>query len=268
MAMINVEIEETLLAELSNLYLNKITHNQYENFKQTTFSNNLFFNAAAKKTTLAILCDKFGSDKGSMSPDSTDHPYGWKPHSYTDFYSLLFERNRETATRIFECGIGTTSSEFKYNMSEGGKPGASLRVWQEYFPNAEIIAGDIDRNILFSENRIKCFWIDQLKPEVIRSFWEEVGSGDFDFMLDDGLHEYEAGITLFENSIHRLKQSGIYIIEDVTAKDLFRYKCYFEHKAFQVGYLVANRDGSMITTADSWSSLEDNNLIFIRKGLE
>ena len=39
-------------------------------------------------------------------------------------------------------------------MSEDGKPGASLRVWKEYFSNAEIYGADIDKKT-FSFSKIE-----------------------------------------------------------------------------------------------------------------
>jgi len=265
MALVNVEIEETLFVELGNLYMQKVLSEQYEGFKNGLTSNTFFVNDNARKSDFAALCDKYGSDKGSVFPESSNHPYAWKPHTYADFYSLLFGHCRTSMERVFECGIGTNNTNIESNMSANGKPGASLRVWRDYFPNAEIVAGDIDRDILFTEDRIKCFWIDQLNPAIIKAFWEQVGDGDFDLMLDDGLHKFEAGATLFENSIHRLKQHGVYIIEDVTVGDLLRYKMYFENKPYSIMYVAAQRSGELVSDADAWCKMEDNNLIVIKK---
>ena len=35
-------------------------------------------------------------------------------------------------------------------------------MWKEYFSNAEIYGADIDKNVLFFENRIKTYHVDQL----------------------------------------------------------------------------------------------------------
>ena len=123
-------------------------------------------------------------------------------------------------------------------MGEKGKPGASLRVWRDYFPNAYIYGADIDKSILFSEQRIKTFYINQLDSKSIKSFWNNIGSSDFDFIVDDGLHTFSAGINLFKNSIERLSQFGIYVIEDVQINDLVLYKDFFDKQNFNVDYVL------------------------------
>lgn len=75
---------------------------------------------------LSRLCDKFGSDKGSILKNG--HPYPWKPHAYTNFYTSIFEANRFSAINLFECGIGSSNLTLPANMGQSGKPGASLRA--------------------------------------------------------------------------------------------------------------------------------------------
>jgi hypothetical protein len=145
-------------------------------------------------------------------------------------------------------------------MGVSGKPGASLRVWRDFFPNAMVYGADIDKDILFEEDRIKTFYIDQLDPEVIKKFWDTVGSVNFDFMIDDGLHTFEAGSTLFIHSIDRLTNDGIYIIEDIGQTDLLRYKDFFSNnKDYVVEYVCMFRPGI---------SLGDNSLVVIRKNTQ
>jgi hypothetical protein len=42
----------------------------------------------------------------------------------------------------------------------------------------------------------------------------------FDLIIDDGLHVCEANMIFFENSIHKLKKNGLYIIEDVLNRNI------------------------------------------------
>ena len=106
-------------------------------------------------------------------------------------------------------------TNIKSNMTENAEPGASLRVWKDYFVNANIFGGDIDKNILFEEDRIKTYFVDQLNVSSIKIMWEKTGVEKFDIIIDDGLHEPKANLNFFFNSIHKLKENGIYIIEDV-----------------------------------------------------
>ena len=185
---------------------------------------------------LSELCDKYGSDKGSIN--SEDKPFSWRPHNYTDYYEHLFASKRKLITKVFECGIGTNNINLVSNMTASGKPGASLRVWRDYFTNATIFGADIDRNILFQESRIRTGYINQLDPVSIHEFWTSIAKNDFDVMIDDGLHTFEAGVTLFENSIQYLDSNGTYVIEDIYSKDLLKFRQYFDKTIFKVEYIT------------------------------
>ena len=100
-------------------------------------------------------------------------------------------------------------------MTSNGKPGASLRVFRDYFPKAEIYGGDIDNKIFFQEERIFTFEVDQLSSPSIEKMWSNINKSNFDLIVDDGLHTCEAALNLFENSFKKLKNGGVYIIEDV-----------------------------------------------------
>lgn len=139
-------------------------------------------------------------------------------------------------------------------MTSGGKPGASLRVWKDYFANAEIYGADVDKNILFTEDRIKTFEVDQTKKDSVEKMWQQINKRDFDIIIDDGLHNYEAGITLFENSFEKLRKNGIYIIEDVSNKYLFQLIESLKSHNPEVEILKSNLNNR-----------NDNNLICIRK---
>ena len=204
---------------------------------------------------LSDLCDKYGSDKGALRADN--HPYDWPAHTYTDYYRMLFDHCREHVTHVFECGLGTNSPEIRSNMGIHGKPGASLRVWRDYFPQASIVGADIDAEILFTEPRILTFQVDQTDPESIAALWQEVEFESFDLIIDDGLHEFSAGSCLFTHSIHKLAPEGIYIIEDVKAADLPRYREFFKPQPYTVDYVNLHRPGMEIL---------NNSLIVIRHG--
>lgn len=203
---------------------------------------------------MASLCDKYGSDKGSTQ--RAGHRYGWPPHTYADYYYRLFGHCRDSVKLVFECGLGTNNPNLPSSMGAQGAPGASLRLWRDFFPNAQVYGADIDRDVLFFEERIQTFFMDQLDPDSIGKFWSTIGDLEFDFMVDDGLHTFQAGSTLFTHSIDRLVSGGVYVIEDVNPADLLRYEDFFKGKNYMVDYVCMFRPDTF---------LGDNSLVVVRK---
>ena len=113
-------------------------------------------------------------------------------------------------------------------MGINGTPLASLRAWQDFFVNASIYGADIDKKILKNEERIKTFYVDQTNPKTIKEMFKNMQVNKFDIILEDGLHEFNANICFFENSIKYLSSNGTYIIEDVYYKDQKKFVNYFK----------------------------------------
>lgn len=209
-----------------------------------------------KKSILGSLCDKYQCDKGYFDLSSRIFYKNLHPHTYADFYSLLFDHCRYDVKKVFECGIGTNNPNLPSSMGAQYKPGSSLRVWRDYFINAHIYGADIDKNILFEEERIKTFEVNQLNNLSIKKMWENIKIENFDLIVDDGLHTYDAGVTLFENSYHKLKKNGLYIIEDVCPSYLSSLSNFFiKNYETKVVALKSNKKKLLI----------DNNIILIKK---
>jgi hypothetical protein len=166
----------------------------------------------------------------------------------------LFNHCKENVKLVLECGIGTNNKNLLSNMTSNGKPGASLRAWRDYFSNAQIYGADIDNDILFKENRISTYFVDQLKKETIDKMWQDINVENFDIIIDDGLHKPDANINLFLNSFHKLKQNGIYIIEDVLDQYI---------NEIQTKLSIYNPETIILTRKRH--SYSDNNLILFRK---
>jgi len=172
----------------------------------------------SKSTPLCNVMSKYGSDKSCFQTK-----YQW--HNYTIFYYNILKDLIDKPLRVFELGLGTNNTNVQSNMGKDGIPGASLRGWAEFFPNASVFGADIDRDVLFEETRIKTYYCDQTNPSTIHQMWTESDLVEpFDLIVEDGLHTYEANVCFFENSIHRLKEGGIFIIEDVKADDIPRFE--------------------------------------------
>jgi hypothetical protein len=199
------------------------------------------------------MMKKYGSDKGGFA--------GISRHNYTVLYYYLFKDFRYQKVRLFELGIGTNNTKILSNMGEKGKPGASLRGWREFFPNGLIYSADIDKDILFNDERIKTYFCDQLSPKIIYELWE-LNNMDFGFniIIDDGLHEFDANICFFENSCHKLLVNGFYIVEDVLENQLEKWEDYIKNSS----KLFPNLRFSILKVPN-YSNCYDNNLVVIHK---
>lgn len=170
---------------------------------------NYIFNEK-KSTKLCEIMGQNRSDKGHINISNS-----W--HNYTTFYFSIFKDICEKPLRIFELGLGTNNINIPSNMGINGRPGASLYGWAEFFPNSYIFGGDIDADILFNTERINTFYCDQTDPEIIKKMWNESSlQENFDIIIEDGLHTFNANKCFFENSIHKLKSNGYFIIEDIS----------------------------------------------------
>lgn len=218
---------------LRDIFYNPIL-NQKFNFYFRNKKNYIFFTERIDKKNnyLTDLANRFGSDKGGeINKNICKRKI---LNNYTPLYEKLFSKNRLNLKLFFEVGVGTNNEDVPSNMGRNGIPGASLFMWQEYFPNAEIYGADIDKRILFNKDRIKTFHVDQYSSESIKNMWKEINKNNFDVILDDGIHDYKGNINFFENSFEFLKTGGIYIIEDVDNIYVNKFREYFQNSNFEV----------------------------------
>ena len=203
------------------------------------------------KTELCNIMTKHGSDKGVG------------PHNYTTLYYEMFKDLKDDKLNIFELGLGTNNTDVPSNMGPSGKPGASLRGWKEFFPNANIYGADIDKRILFNEDRIMTFYCDQLNSEVIDEMWnnEYLKELSFDIIIEDGLHEFDANISFLENSLHKLNERGIYVCEDLKLPtvELFR------QRLDDLKSKYPNHNFELVILENPENHYNDNNLLVIKK---
>jgi hypothetical protein len=93
-------------------------------------------------------------------------------------------------------------------------PGASLRAFREYLPNATIFGADIDKRILFQEVRIQTYFVDQTDLDSLEALGKNLP--DFiDLIVDDGLHSPNANLAVLAFGLQRLKNRGWLVIEDI-----------------------------------------------------
>lgn len=208
------------------------------------------------ETIATPLCEIMGrnkSDKGCITIHQS-----W--HNYTTFYYSIFKNLQNEKLRIFELGLGTNNINVPSNMGSSGRPGASLYGWEEFFTNSLIYGADIDKDILFNTEKIKTFYCDQTNPDIIKNMWNENNdlSENFDIIIEDGLHTFNANVCFFENSIHKLKPNGYYIIEDILLNEI----PLFNNKMNEWRQLYKHLTFTLVKIPSSRNQF-DNNLIVI-----
>jgi hypothetical protein len=126
-------------------------------------------------------------------------------HSYAAAYERHLGHLRDRPIRLLEIGVGG------YELPDQG--GASLRMWKEFFPLAQIVGVDIHDKSALAEDRITVVRGDQSDP----AFLEDLASkhGPFDVIVDDGSHVSAHIIASFRHLFRALTDDGIYAIEDL-----------------------------------------------------
>lgn len=167
-------------------------------------------------TELCELAYKYGADK---CPQIN--------HNYTPFYYELFKDRRQSIKKVFEFGVGNFR-QFKHipNYTRG----ASLYMWRDFFPNAQIYGADIVEESVFKTDRLETFQCDETDKEQVVELMKKIGSDSIDLFVDDASHHVHDQRFLCETVMPLLKKDVIYIIEDtrrfrMLSKQLPQYNC-------------------------------------------
>lgn len=143
---------------------------------------------------LEALFTKYGTDKGIWG--------------YTPYYEEAMEARRFEVKKVLEIGI------CGYRDIPNNVVGASLFVWKDYFPNAEIYGIDNDGRFIFNDqHRIHTAQCDAYDPHQLSAVMEKFG-GDFDMIVDDAVHDPMPQVTLLSMLYYHLKNDGRYFIEE------------------------------------------------------
>lgn len=142
---------------------------------------------------LANLGRKYGTDK--VGP----HVHTFKGLCFLDVYERHIAQFKYENVNFLELGILN---------------GSSLRVWEEYFVNGNIIGLDIDPSkTIYQTDRIKIYIGSQADKELIQKVKLDYPEG-FNVILDDASHINELTIESFNLLFDHVKSGGLYIIED------------------------------------------------------
>ena len=123
-------------------------------------------------------------------------------HQFLPHYDSIFAPRRDDSLRLLEIGINNVTS------TEGG----SLRMWAEYFPNAEIFGIDSMPEKAFTEDSIRVFTGMQGDRAFLESVVAE--TGPLDIVVDDGSHRSRDHVASYDALWPHVAPGGWYIIED------------------------------------------------------
>ena len=120
-------------------------------------------------------------------------------HNYLPWYWRHFQDVREQVRTVVEVGVQTDRS---------------LRMWEEFFPNAIILGVDIEPSCRqYEGGRRRILIGDQSDPVFLQKIVDEAG-GVIDIVIDDGSHIVEHQLKTFDFLFPRLSTHGIYVVED------------------------------------------------------
>ena len=146
---------------------------------------------------LNLLAIIYGTDKSSFF------------HGYAKLYARYLSPSRRSVRSVLEIGIGGVTSAAGYDTLAGGH---SLRMWQTYFPKAQIVGVDIERKLV-PGRRISVERGSQDDNTFLRDVADRYGP--FDLVIDDGSHIGRHVEASFEVLFERVKPGGFYVIEDL-----------------------------------------------------
>lgn len=122
-------------------------------------------------------------------------------HGFIDIYDIYLACNQEKTKTVLEIGVDN---------------GNSLKMWNEYFPNAKIIGWDIKAYKLDAFGpRISTFCVDQEDKDSMHQALDFLGAPQFDLIIDDGCHTMEGQQKTLASLWSVLSPGGIYIVEDL-----------------------------------------------------
>lgn len=126
-------------------------------------------------------------------------------HSYLPVYEYKLAPRRESVKRVLEIGV---------------QRGGSMKLWAEYFPNAEIWGMDVQEGIpscCVGNPRIKILQANAYDVNVVNEFTKH--TIQFDVIIDDGPHTLESMVFFTKYYTQLLAPGGVMICEDIPSHD-------------------------------------------------
>ena len=172
---------------------------------------------------------KFGTDKGSLDGKKT-YDTLYKNSNKKEFKNYLDWINRKNP-KNYEYQLGHNSAPIyesfflnrrleKVKILElGVANGHSIASWHHYFLNATIYGIDNKEpyKFFYESKRVKYAQVDIFNKKKIKNFIKK--NGNFDFIIDDSVHNEYGILTNLINFYPALNSKGIYFVEDFRGID-------------------------------------------------
>jgi len=143
-------------------------------------------------------------------------------HNYVSVYQKILNGKENDKLKILEIGIYRPQQHEQIREVGRRLPGASLKTWYDYLPNADIYGIDLGEFKDVDNDRIKTFVCNQESKGQLNSLIRKTGS-DFDIIIDDGGHTMKQHQISISVLFKHLKSSGVYIIEDLHTCEIPHY---------------------------------------------
>lgn len=151
-------------------------------------------------------------------------------HNYLDFYQEQLP-DRTFKGRLLEIGV---------------MDGLSMKMWRDYYPDAEVVGIDIkDMSFMHNDDwkvpeSVKLIQCDGTDPKQLKPL------GMFDIIIDDGSHYMSHQQKSFKHLYYnQLNKGGTYILEDLWTSYIDYYQ---DAKVTTVDFLKALEKKGMVMT--------------------
>jgi cephalosporin hydroxylase len=150
--------------------------------------------------TITEIAKKYFTDKGI----ELIHEGRNIAHGYSVLYDRYFGHMRNDTLNILEIGLGDAAG--------------SAFLWAEVFPNAQIYMADYDHNKINRfmpqvPKNVHMIYADQSNRNSLNNLSSQIPN-NMDIIIDDGSHKNDHIILSFDVLFPKLKDGGVYIIED------------------------------------------------------
>jgi len=204
------------------------------------------YGSTSKFPSLDYLANKYNTDKGTLYS-------GPSKHGYAPFYDIILKHLRNEPIRMLEIGV----------CMEGTIGGHSIRMWSDYFINAEIYTFDIvdmsNNSAITENNRVSFYRGDQGNRNDFLKMYESFGNKNFDFILEDGSHTTQHQMISLGCLFKYIKPGSFYILEDISIPGQ-NVCCIRNDKTYEtiINFINTNKFQSEYLTDEEKTYLEDN----------